>query len=216
MARTVNEADLTTRPARMGLRPGRQPHWMTIEPHKLHLGYRRQPNQQVGIWVKREVLGPNRYRVTPLGRANDIANKGMSFNQAMRAVVTTAAAAALIEKKRATVIAKALAFYEHGVVPACCLYRQYDMHGDLLYVGITLEPIRRQRRHLEGSAWKNFISAILIEPFATREEALAAEEIAIRREFPKHNKFHNGREPWREVLRMIGQEERTATMEVPA
>jgi hypothetical protein len=37
------------------------------------------------------------------------------------------------------------------------------------------------------------ICQIVIEPFQTREEALAAEEIAIRTEFPKFNSTHNKR-----------------------
>jgi hypothetical protein len=37
------------------------------------------------------------------------------------------------------------------------------------------------------------IHRILIEPFATREEALNAEQAAIRDEFPKFNAIHNGR-----------------------
>jgi hypothetical protein len=46
------------------------------------------------------------------------------------------------------------------------------------------------------------ISYILIEPFETREQALAAEEAAIRGEFPKFNTTHNKRRhPFQEVVR---------------
>lgn len=40
--------------------------------------------------------------------------------------------------------------------------------------------------HLKSASWKTFITIIVIEPFTTREEALAAEELAIRTEYPKN------------------------------
>jgi hypothetical protein len=36
---------------------------------------------------------------------------------------------------------------------------------------------------------------IVVEPFATREEALAAEAEAIRSEYPRFNRAQNGRRP---------------------
>ena len=77
--------------------------------------------------------------------------------------------------------------------PACYLYRQYGIDGDLLYVGISLEPLRRQNRHMNFANWRSNIFRILVEPFETREEALEAERVAIRQEFPKFNNVHNGR-----------------------
>ena len=51
------------------------------------------------------------------------------------------------------------------------------------------------------------ISRIVIEPFATREEALAAEQFAIRTEFPKFNTIHNGhRHPIQEIAKAGGNE----------
>jgi hypothetical protein len=95
---------------------------------------------------------------------------------------------------------KALAFLEHDIEPACYLYRHYHPSGDLLYVGISLQRLTRQERHAKKAGWRNLICRILIEPFRTREEALAAEEETIRNEFPKFNGAHNGqRHPIQEL-----------------
>jgi hypothetical protein len=88
---------------------------------------------------------------------------------------------------------KALAFLQQNIEPACYLYRHYDPSGELLYVGVSLVPLRRQDQHIKGAAWRDMICRIVIEPFQTREEALAAEEIAIRTEYPKFNSPHNTR-----------------------
>jgi hypothetical protein len=87
---------------------------------------------------------------------------------------------------------KAMEFLENNIEPACYLYRHFHPSGDLIYVGITLQPLKRQDKHLKGAAWRNMISRIVIEPFATREEALAAEEAAIRDEFPKFRRMGGG------------------------
>jgi hypothetical protein len=100
------------------------------------------------------------------------------------------------------VVRKAQAFLDRGLEPACYLYRHYHPSGDLLYAGISLDPLRRQERHAKGAPWRNMITRILIEPFKTREEALAAEELAIRNEFPKFNAVHNDkRHPIQELAR---------------
>jgi Arm DNA-binding domain len=90
------------------------------------------------------------------------------------------------------IAAKARLFLDQDQEPECYLYRHYDPGGDLLYVGISLEPLRRQKRHSERAAWRDMIFQIVIEPFAAREEALAAEQLAIRTEFPRFNDVHNG------------------------
>jgi Arm DNA-binding domain len=104
---------------------------------------------------------------------------------------------------------KALEFLERDMEPACYLYRHFHPNGDLLYVGISLQPIERHRKHLKegvGAPWRNMIFRIVIEPFATREEALVAEETAIRDEFPKFNGTHNGRRhPTQEIARNVNQ-----------
>jgi Arm DNA-binding domain len=104
---------------------------------------------------------------------------------------------------RAIRATKILSFIERGIEPACYLYRHYHPNGDLLYVGISLEPLARQQKHVKGSAWRTQIAWIEIEPFETREEALEAERLAIRTEYPKHNTVHNGpRQPFQEIARI--------------
>jgi hypothetical protein len=101
--------------------------------------------------------------------------------------------------------AKALAFLNRGTEPACYLYRHFHPSGDLLYVGISLEPLRRQDNHLKSASWRNLIHRIVIEPFATREEALAAEQFSIRTEFPKFNAVQNSRRHPNQELARLGE-----------
>jgi hypothetical protein len=103
------------------------------------------------------------------------------------------------------VVDKALDFLTRGIEPTCYLYRHYHPNGDLLYVGISLTPLHRQDRHLKAAGWRAMICRILIEPFETRELALAGEEAAIRDEFPRFNTAHNKRRhPFQEIRRTIG------------
>lgn len=66
------------------------------------------------------------------------------------------------------------------------LYRHYDRSGSLLYVGISLDPVRRLRQHI-GSRWYSLIAKIEIEQFYSRREALEAEALAIVAEHPVFN-----------------------------
>ena len=54
------------------------------------------------------------------------------------------------EKKKAfnvgleeRVVRKALTFLQQNIEPECYLYRHYHPSGELLYVGVSLEPLRR-------------------------------------------------------------------------
>jgi integrase len=75
MARTVRDAKLETRAARDRLKPREKPHWRTIIPQVLHLGYRRRRSGAAGYWVERRYIrrdGPGSpYRVETLGLADD-------------------------------------------------------------------------------------------------------------------------------------------------
>jgi hypothetical protein len=104
------------------------------------------------------------------------------------------------------IAAKSIEFVENGLEPVCCLYRHYDPHGDLVYVGVSLSPLRRNEKHAASSNWRHMILRILIEPFASRQEALSAETRAIREEFPRFNKVHNRRRHAMEELRRIAEE----------
>jgi hypothetical protein len=104
-----------------------------------------------------------------------------------------------------TAARKFLSFMERGIEPACYLYRHYHPNGDLLYVGVSLRALDRQFQHSKTADWRKLIHRIEIEPFETREEALAAEQTAIRQEFPKFNTVHNSRRhPGREIARGLG------------
>jgi hypothetical protein len=76
-------------------------------------------------------------------------------------------------------------FAERGTKPTCFLYRHYDATGELLYVGMTLNILSRQKDHLITAEWANSIFQIIIEPFANREELIEAEAVAIKTEYPK-------------------------------
>ncbi len=71
MARTVRDAKLETRAARDRLPTGKTPHWKTLVPGKLHLGYRRKKKDLPGKWLVRHYLGQERYHTAPLGDADD-------------------------------------------------------------------------------------------------------------------------------------------------
>lgn len=87
----------------------------------------------------------------------------------------------------ANISSKYRLFIKHSITPTRFLYRHYDPHGVLLYVGSSRFPLQRQNIHLRKATWRDKIFKIVIEPFETREEVLAAEQYAIRTEFPKYN-----------------------------
>lgn len=68
------------------------------------------------------------------------------------------------------------------------LYRHFNSDGELLYVGVSLSAINRLGQHKEHSKWFSTITKVEIQSYATREEALDAEAIAINSERPKYNK----------------------------
>jgi integrase len=68
--RTIRDARLESRAARLRLTPQPDPYWKTLQPAKLHLGYRRRGDAP-GTWLVRHYVGAERYRVAPLGLADD-------------------------------------------------------------------------------------------------------------------------------------------------
>jgi DnaJ-class molecular chaperone len=77
-------------------------------------------------------------------------------------------------------------------VGPCTLYRFRDRKGELLYVGVSGDPSRRIAQHERSKPWWHAVTQIELEHFVTRDEALAAEERAIRVEQPTYNFRHNG------------------------
>ena len=57
MSRTMHNANLHTRAARARLRQQRKPHWCTLRPGALHLGYSRPRRGAPGIWTVRTYVG---------------------------------------------------------------------------------------------------------------------------------------------------------------
>lgn len=68
-----------------------------------------------------------------------------------------------------------------------CLYRHFDSADKLLYVGISLNSIKRLQQHRFNSNWFLQIARVEIEWHSTRVAALTAEAIAIARENPMWN-----------------------------
>jgi excinuclease UvrABC nuclease subunit len=67
------------------------------------------------------------------------------------------------------------------------LYRHFDAAGVLLYVGISLNSIKRTAQHKYGAKWFQRIDRITFTWHDTRAAALAAEAIAIAKERPVWN-----------------------------
>lgn len=86
MARTVREASLATRSARLRLAVASKPYWRVIE-QGLHLGYRRRATG--GSWIARRRNDAGTYQECKLGLADDLQDADgkiiLDFAQAQRA-----------------------------------------------------------------------------------------------------------------------------------
>ncbi len=101
------------------------------------------------------------------------------------------------------------------------MYRFYDEHGALLYIGITGRiPFRRLMEHVCDKPWADLMARWDLDPgvWATEGDVLAAETAAIRAELPLFNIDGNldnpGRIPPWEAQRQ--RAERDAARGVPA
>lgn len=72
-----------------------------------------------------------------------------------------------------------------------CLYRFYDAAGELLYIGITMNPVARWKQHGHDKLWWVEVASIAIESHLDRDSALRAERQAIAAERPRWNVVHN-------------------------
>jgi integrase len=92
VARTVKDAKLSTREARIGskskLRVQGKPHYCRLE-EGLHLGYRKLGKDRAGTWLSRIYLGNQTYTVEKIGSADDFSDADgvviLSFDQAQTA-----------------------------------------------------------------------------------------------------------------------------------
>lgn len=71
------------------------------------------------------------------------------------------------------------------------LYRHRNAASNLLYVGITSNPAGRLSHHKARSPWADDISRIEMEWFDCRDDAAAAERIAVRDEGPLYNRDYS-------------------------
>ena len=71
------------------------------------------------------------------------------------------------------------------------LYRFFDAHGKLLYVGISLSVVKRMQEHLQEKHWIPDNGTVTWTSYETRNAAEEAERVAIRHERPAHNVVHN-------------------------
>lgn len=71
------------------------------------------------------------------------------------------------------------------------LYRYWDDQDNLLYIGITNSYRHRERSHIKGSSWSDFVARSAVERHPSRPEAEAAEIAAIQSERPLFNTKHN-------------------------
>lgn len=71
------------------------------------------------------------------------------------------------------------------------VYRYYDRHGLLLYVGITRQGIGRNRQHNDKAEWWPFVVRQEVEHLPSRPAALAREKRLIQQHRPPFNRQHN-------------------------
>lgn len=77
----------------------------------------------------------------------------------------------------------------------CMLYRYFDLHGRLLYVGITTVPELRDAQHRSyRGEFRHYIALVEYERYTTVEAALDAELRAIQTEDPVFNIARRDRE----------------------
>lgn len=79
------------------------------------------------------------------------------------------------------------------------LYRFYSATGQLLYVGITVNPPARWKKHRESKEWWCEVVGITLETYPNRGALQDAERRAIRVERPLHNIVHAKQKPPKKV-----------------
>lgn len=75
------------------------------------------------------------------------------------------------------------------------LYRFFSSTGQLLYIGITMNPPNRFKAHQSDKNWWTLVAGITVENYSSRAELAAAEKRAISVERPAYNKTHNRQSP---------------------
>jgi excinuclease UvrABC nuclease subunit len=76
-----------------------------------------------------------------------------------------------------------------------CLYFIKSASNEIIYIGISMNPMKRSRDHAKNQQWRMEIANISVHWFDTRWEAEEAEIFLIKHYRPKHNVDHNDDEP---------------------
>ena len=71
------------------------------------------------------------------------------------------------------------------------LYRFFNSTGQLLYIGITMNPPQRFKEHRDSKDWWTEVAGITVENYPNRTALAEAERRAIKVERPRHNIAHN-------------------------
>jgi predicted GIY-YIG superfamily endonuclease len=96
-------------------------------------------------------------------------------------------------RRELEVLAAAINYFKDAVGVARVtteLYRYFAADGRLLYVGVSLDALRRAKQHYKTADWIVGSTSVTFERYATREAALLAEAEAIRAERPVYNIVH--------------------------
>jgi predicted GIY-YIG superfamily endonuclease len=75
------------------------------------------------------------------------------------------------------------------------LYRLYDADEQLLYIGITYDPLKRLEQHSRREWWP-LVEIAKVQWFDNRARAATAERDAIKAEDPKHNIVYSNNPAW--------------------
>ena len=67
------------------------------------------------------------------------------------------------------------------------VYRVYDADGDLLYVGCSVNALKRMHGHKQSAKWWNLAASGLILQYENRAMARVEEAAAILEEQPRFN-----------------------------
>ena len=71
------------------------------------------------------------------------------------------------------------------------VYRCYDIEGNLLYVGCTINVHKRLGEHRPYAAWFPMLARFTVDRYPTRRQALEVEGYAIIHERPLYNVTKN-------------------------
>ncbi len=90
---------------------------------------------------------------------------------------------------------------EYAASSSAVVYRFFDETGRLLYVGMTSVGVARWFDHSISQPWWSEVANATVSHFASVEEALDVERLAIINEDPLHNVTHKHKARPRTVIK---------------